>query len=105
MVASTGKKGAFGLWLGAVVDCWLLAGEASLVVPLRLARIALGGKRGKAEAQLMIGEKLEAHRLLIGELSRGELGTSPPEIAGGVATHYLGRVRANRQRLMGRSQK
>ena len=105
MDASTGKKGALRLWLGAVVDCWLLAGEISLVVPLRLARIALGGKRGKAEAQLMVGEKLEAHRLLIGELSRGQLGASPPEIAGGMATHYLGRVRANRQRLMGRSPK
>ena len=102
MEASTGKKGAFGLWLGAAVDCWLLAGEASLVVPLRLAQIALGGKRGKAEAQLMIGEKLEALRLLISELFNGQLGASAPEIAGGVADHYLGRVRANRKRLMGR---
>ncbi len=105
MAESTGKKGALRLWLGAAVDCWLLAAEASLVVPLRLVRIAQGGKRGKAEAQLMIGEKLEAHRLLIGELSRGQLGTSPPEIAGGMATHYLGRVRANRQRLMGQAGK
>ena len=47
-------KRGFGQWLGVAADCWLLGAEASLVVPLRLARLARGGAAAKAEARLMI---------------------------------------------------
>lgn len=87
-------------WLGVAADWWQLGAEASLVVPLRLARMACGGARGKAEAQLMVSEKGEAYGALLRDLHSGALGRSVPEVASGVTRHYLKRVRANRKRLV-----
>ena len=91
------------LWLGAALDCWLIGAEAALVVPLRLARLARGGKRAGIEAQLMVGEKLQAHGTLVGDLAGGRLGASPAEVARATAAYYLRLVRQNRRRLMGRT--
>ncbi len=98
-------KTACGEWLAVAGKCWLMGAEAMLVVPLRLARLARGGKPAKAEARLMVSEKFEAHGALIGDLAGGRLGPGAAAIAGGVVTHYLERVRANRKRLMAGSPK
>ncbi len=92
-------KQAAKQWLGAAGSWWQLGAEATLVVPLRLARIASGGEAAKAEAELMVSEKCKAHGALLRDLGSGLLGSSLPQIAGGVAKHYLGLVRANRKRL------
>ena len=98
-------KGALGncltMGLGVAADCWLLGVEASLVVPLRLARLARGGAAAKAEARLMVSEKIEAHGALLRDLGQEKLGKGLGEIPGGAVRHYLVRVRANRKRLMG----
>ena len=87
--------------LGAAADCWLLGAEASLVVPLRLARLARGGAAAKAEARLMVSEKIEAHGALLRDFRQGRLGTDMAGITAGAVRHYLVAVRANRKRLMG----
>ena len=61
-------------WLGVAADCWLLGAEASLVVPLRLARLVRGGAGAKAEARLMVSEKFEAHGALLRDLADGAAG-------------------------------
>lgn len=86
-------------WLDVAADCWLLGAESSLVVPLRLARLARGGGGALAEARLMVSEKIEAHGALLRDLARGRHGPGAAGVAGGVVTHYLKRVRANRKRL------
>ena len=89
------------LELGAAADCWLLGAEASLVVPLRLARMTRGGTAARAEARLMVSEKFEAHGALLHDLAAGRLGKGAAGITAGVVRHYLVAVRANRKRLMG----
>lgn len=87
-------------WLGVASDCWQLSAEASLVVPLRLARLACGGARAGAEAQLMVSEKVAAHGAVLRDACSGSLGSSAPEVASRITQHYLRRVRANRKRLV-----
>ena len=87
--------------LGAAANCWLLGAEASLVVPLRLAKLARGGAAAKAEARLMVSEKIEAHGALLRDFGQGRLGTGMAGITAGAVRHYLVAVRANRKRLMG----
>jgi hypothetical protein len=87
-------------WLGFAWNSWQLGFEASLVVPLRLARIAQGGAAGDREARLMVSEKLDAHSALASGYVAGRLGNNVPAVASGAARHYLGYVRANRKRLL-----
>ena len=87
-------------WLEIAADCWLLGAEASLVVPLRLARLARGGKPACAEAHRMVSEKVEAHSKLVVALASGEHGHKPETVAAGAVRHYLDYIRANRVRLM-----
>ena len=94
-------KRILGQYLSLASDCWLLGAEASLVEPLRLARLARGGSAGKAEARLMVSEKVEAHGALLRDLGQGRLGFDPLSVSAGAVKHYLVRVRANRKRLMG----
>ena len=87
-------------WLEVIGDCWLLGAESAMVVPLRLTRLATGGKGACAEAKLMVTEKIEAHGRVVKMLSGGEMGSGAKAIAGGVVSHYLGYVRGNRERLV-----
>ncbi len=93
-------KTGCGTWLDVAADCWLLGAESTLVVPLRLARLARGGGVALDEAKLMISEKIEAHGALLRDLAKGRHGPGAASVAGGVVTHYLERVRANRKRLL-----
>ena len=90
-----------GNWLDAAANCWLLGAEASLVVHLRLGRLARGGAAARTEARLMVSEKIEAHGELLRDFAGGRLGKDPARITSGAVRHYLVRVRANRKRLMG----
>jgi hypothetical protein len=94
-------KRALTQWLSVATDCWLLGAEAAVVVPLRLARLAGGGAAAKAEAQLMVSEKIVAADSLLRELGHGRLGKGAADLSAGIVRHYLMRVRANRKRLLG----
>ena len=86
-------------WTTIAVDCLNLGAEASLVVPLRLARLAGGGEQGCTEARLMVTEKVEAYGRLAAALAEGKYGASVQGMVGGSVRHYLRYVRANRVRL------
>ena len=94
--AQPGEQG----WLSIAADCWWLGAESAMVIPLRLGRLALGGKGACAEAKLMVTEKIEAHGKLARALAGGEMGTGAKAITGGVVSHYLYYVRGNRVRLL-----
>lgn len=96
------QHGAPQSWLAIAGDTWLLGAESAAVLPLRLIRLATGGKSACAEARLMVAEKLEAQISLTRALRAGEIGKGPRAITHGTVTHYLGYVRGNRKRLMQR---
>lgn len=82
------------------VHSWALSAEAAVVVPLRLARLARGGKGAADEARLMLEEKLKAHGALWAAWRSGELGQGALAQSEGAVKHYLGYLRANRRRLL-----
>ena len=86
-------------WLAIGLDAWLLGAEASTVIALRSARLAVGGAAAWAEAERMVAEKGAAHLALGMALVSGSMGTSAEGIARGTVQHYRRRVRANRRRL------
>jgi hypothetical protein len=77
----------------------MLGVEASMVVPLRLARLAGGGAPAASELRRMGSEKVEALATLHAAWLRGALGRNPLSLANGTVGHYLKYVRANRKRL------
>ena len=84
-----------GAWMRLSLDTTMLAVEAQAVIGLRLMILGAGGTAAKAEANLMVSEKVRA--LL-------EAGAT---IAGGgsahrVVTGYRKHVRANARRLRSR---
>lgn len=87
-------------WMEMAADFWMLGAEASMVIPLRLARLARGDRVACAEAKRMVTEKIEAHGKLVAAIADGKLGTEPQDVLAGSVRHYLGYVRANRKRLM-----
>ena len=97
--AEAASSGALALWYGIITQIWQLAAEATLVVPLRISRIAEGGAEGRDEAERMVTEKVSACRTLCCAIASGKYGARPDRIAGGTLEFYLKRVRANRQRL------
>lgn len=96
------KASQQGDWLTIGMEAWFLAAEASAVVVLRGAALAMGGGPAYREAQLMVTEKAEAHAELGMALATGKLGSSPESVTRGAVAHYRKRVRANRQRLSGK---
>jgi len=99
-VADGPDKRLCDLWLGLVLDTWRLSAEATLVVPLRLARLARGGPQASREAQRMVAEKIAANRTLVRQIAAGAHGKRPDKVASGAMKFYLKRVRANRRRLI-----
>ena len=87
-------------WFAIARDAGRLAIEAQSVVALRLARLARGGKRGRAEAQRMVVEKAEA----LGEANAAAArslvsGESPSASVDKALKIYSRRVKRNRRRL------
>ena len=90
---------AYGAWLTAGFDIWMLGAEAPTVMALRTARIAAGGAAGAAEAELMVTEKVRAAIELQTRLMTGALGVTPLGATQGTLKHYRRKVAANKRRL------
>lgn len=88
----------FDIWL----DTMSLGLEAASVIGLRVLTIGAGGTAGLAEAQRMIGEKIEASLTLQAKAVTGGLGITAFSAAVATLDHYRAKVLANRSRLLGR---
>lgn len=82
-------------------DAWALGWEASMVIGLRMAKLAGGGPAASSEAQLMVSEKIGAAIELASAAALGTLGTTFAAVQQKSVSHYLRAVRANRRRLTG----
>lgn len=86
-------------WLSIGMDAWMLGAEASMVIALRSAKLAMGGNAAWVESQRMVAEKSAAHLELGVALAAGKLGSKPGTIASSTLAHYRKHVTANRRRL------
>lgn len=86
-------------WASAGMDAWALGIEASAVIGLRVAKLAMGGPAAGGEAYLMLSEKMLAAIELQTALATGQLGTTPLVGTRKVLKHYRRKVKANRKRL------
>jgi hypothetical protein len=86
-------------WAGLGLSAWSLGLDAAAVIGLRTLKIAAGGPAGAAEAQRMIGEKVDAAVALQTLALTGGLGTTPLSATARTLAHYRRKVRANRRRL------
>ncbi|MBO0712620.1 MAG: hypothetical protein J2P47_15215, partial [Acetobacteraceae bacterium] len=86
-------------WWSIARDAGRLAVDAQTVVALRLARLARGGKRGRAEARRMVDEKVDALLESQADATKAMLaGKRPPAIVKKTIEMYGRRVRRNRRR-------
>jgi hypothetical protein len=92
-------KWPYNGWATASLDAWALGFEASTVIGLRVAKMAMGGPAASAEAQRMLSEKVQSAFELQAALMTGGLGTSPLMGTKKVLRHYRRKVKANRRRL------
>lgn len=92
-------KWPFGEWFGASMDAWALGTEASTVMALRTARIAMGGSAAVDEFNLMFTEKMAASFELHTAAMTGQLGAAPAGATRKAIGFYRRKVRANRRRL------
>ncbi len=76
-----------------------LAWNVPQVMALRLAKIARGGKRGQAESQLMVSEKIAATFQAQAIMMRSMLTGSPGKGSQAVTRLYARKVAANKRRL------
>ena len=81
------------------MDLFAFGEDVAAVVVLRVRRIAAGGASGKAEAKLMVSEKVKALALVMHALLTGEYGSTVGSMIKGVAAYYARGIRANRTRL------
>lgn len=79
-------------------DAWALGVEASVVIGLRMMKLAGGGSAASNEAALMVSEKIRSNLDLATDMLTGKLGATPAG-AGAVVKHYRRKVSANRRRL------
>jgi hypothetical protein len=87
-------------WFAIAQDATRLSIEAQRVVALRLARLARGGKTGRAEAHRMVAEKVEALAQVQVAVATGVLsGQEAPALTRKAIGIYGRRVRSNRRRL------
>ena len=89
----------YAAWASAGLDAWTLGMDASAVIGLRLAKIAIGDAAAGREAQLMVAEKVQAALEMQADLMTGRFGSTPLSGTQGLLRHYGRKVRANRRRL------
>ena len=89
----------YGAWLKAGMDAWSLGTEASMVIGLRMAKVAAGGQTAAKETDLMISEKMHAAWELQAKLMMAPLGMTPLGATRTALSHYRRKVGANRRRL------
>ena len=85
-------------WARLWVDTAMLMGDTAAVMMLRSLRLVAGGRAAEAEAERMVGEKVETGFELAGALASGRVRT-PEAAARKAVTVYGKRIRANRKRL------
>ena len=93
------KRNRGNPWLGIGMDAWRLGLEASRVIGLRTLKIAQGGPGGRAEAERMVSEKIDAGLSLQAKALSGGLGQTPASASAKTLAHYRRKVGANRRRL------
>jgi hypothetical protein len=93
------SKSPYAGWVGASMDAWTLGMEASTVIGLRVAKLAMGGAGADAEGQRMVAEKLQAAWELQAAMMFGQMGATPLAGTRKVIRHYRKKVKANRKRL------
>ncbi len=93
------KRAMRNPWIGLSLDAWRLGLEASQVIGLRTMKIAAGGAAGKAEADRMIAEKIDAGLALQTLAMTGGLGLTAASASARTLAHYRRKVQANRRRL------
>ncbi len=86
-------------WFDIGFNAWMLTVEAATVIGLRTMKVAAGGTLAADEMQLMSSEKIKAMLSLQTMAMSGKLGSSAPQAASRILTHYRRKVRANRRRL------
>lgn len=86
------------LWFRLWWQSWGLAIEVAIVVPLRLQKLAAGGRRAEREAWLMVEEKVKAAQkvqaLMVASGEAAGLETMVQSL-----DHYRRKAGANRRRL------
>lgn len=92
-------KWPYAGWVGASMDAWSLGMEASTVIGLRVAKLAMGGAGAEAEARRMVSEKMQAAYELQMAMVTGQMGASPLAGTRKVIRHYRKKVKANKRRL------
>jgi hypothetical protein len=70
----------------------MLAAESQHTIWLRMMKMAAGGAGARAEAELMVSEKIKAATEVAGNLTRGATAIS-------IVKSYRKKVRANSRRL------
>jgi len=86
-------------WMTLALDSWRLGAEASTVIAMRMAKLAVGDAAAMAEARLMIAEKVEATSSLQWMALTGGLGHTDADRARAMIAHYRKAVAGNRKRL------
>lgn len=92
-------KWPYAGWVGASMDAWSLGIEASTVIGLRVAKLAMGGAGADAEMCRMVSEKMQAAYELQMAMVTGQIGASPLAGTRKVIRHYRKKVKANKRRL------
>jgi hypothetical protein len=86
-------------WMSIGLDALRLGMDASTVMGIRTLRIAEGGAAGRAEAERMVTEKIEAGLALQALALTGGLGLTSASATAKTLAHYRRKVAANRRRL------
>jgi hypothetical protein len=85
-------------WMRLSWQTWCLSVEASLVVALRLQKLAWGGLAAEREISKMVTEKVDSAQSM--QLMMLKNADRPiAETAAKAVKHYRGKVRANSRRL------
>ena len=93
------SKWPYDAWTSAGMDAWRLGFEASTVIGMRMAKLAMGGPAADEEARRMLSEKMDSAFELQSAWMTGQLGASPVAGTRKVIRHYRRKVNANRRRL------
>lgn len=87
--------------IGMFFDLSRLAIESNMVVGLRMMKLATGGSKAAAEAQLMVTEKIQlAGAIAVENAIALAVGKSAGAVHKSTVAKYTRAVRANRKRLM-----
>jgi hypothetical protein len=85
--------------MSLAIDGWSMGMEATIVIGLRMIKLAGGGAGAEREARLMVGEKIETGIALQRLAVTQGPGSTWEGTASSALRHMRTRVRANRRRL------